>query len=81
MINTIIAIILEKRNEDAPAVQEILTKHGCIIKVRLGVHEIEGCPNKGLIILISRGSKEEVDNLVNELNAQPRVNINLMNIN
>lgn len=73
MMTGIITIILEKRTEDAPMVQEILTKHGCIIKVRLGIHEIEGCINKGLIILIVQGSENDVVNLNNELNAQPQV--------
>jgi len=80
MINKIISIILEKRNEDAPSVQEILTNHGCIIKIRLGVHEIEGCANKGLIILVARGSEDEVNTLINELNDHPRVTLNLMDV-
>lgn len=80
MINKIIAIILEKRNDDAPTIQEILTKHGCIIKIRLGVHEIEGCPNAGLIILVVRGDKDEVESLINELEDHPRVKLNLMDI-
>lgn len=80
MVNKIIAVVLEKRNEDAPTVQEILTNHGCIIKIRLGVHEIEGCLNTGLIILVVRGNKEEVDSLINDLKNQPRLRLNLMDV-
>jgi metal-responsive CopG/Arc/MetJ family transcriptional regulator len=80
MVNKIISVVLERRNEEAPSFQEILTRHGCIIKIRLGVHEIEGCANKGLIILVVRGSKEEVDNLVNDLKNEPTVKTNLLEI-
>ncbi len=76
----LITIILEKRTEDAPMVQEILTKHGCIIKIRLGIHEIEGCLNKGLIILLVQGSENDIKNLNNELNAQPQVKTSLNKI-
>jgi len=80
MVNKIISVLLERRNEEAPTFQEILTKHGCIIKIRLGVHELEGCANKGLIILVVRGSKEEVNNLMNDLKDEPTVKINSLEI-
>ncbi len=36
---SIMAIKISPRNEIAPNVQEILTRNGCIIKTRLGLHE------------------------------------------
>jgi hypothetical protein len=76
--NAVIAILLEKRTEDAPDVQEILTKFGCSIKVRLGVHELEGCSNNGLILLVVSGEEKEVDSLFNELKERSRVKASIM---
>ena len=50
MKTTIMAIALEGRNRFAPNLQEILTKHGCIISMRLGLHETSKdlCADRGL---------------------------------
>ncbi len=50
---SIMAIKISPRNEVAPKVQEILTKNGCIIKTRLGLHETtnDSCSKSGLILL------------------------------
>ena len=52
-MTTIIGIKVTNRLESAVNVQEILTKYGCIIKTRIGLHEeINGqCSPKGLILL------------------------------
>lgn len=52
-MTTIIGIKISNRLESAVSVQEILTKFGCIIKTRIGLHEeINGqCSPKGLILL------------------------------
>ena len=52
-MTTIIGIKVKNRLESAVAVQEILTKYGCIIKTRIGLHkEINGeCSPEGLILL------------------------------
>ena len=64
----IMAVMLDKRREEAPKFQEILTKHGCIIKIRLGIHEVEQvCAEEGLIILHLVGTDEEVKNLEKDL--------------
>lgn len=69
-IYKLMAIKQENRVETAVQVQELLTKHGCTIKVRLGLHEIVGdaCSAHGLIILELVGDEEEVDNLMFALN-------------
>lgn len=52
-MTTIIGIKITNRLESAVSVQEILTRYGCIIKTRIGLHEeINGqCSPKGLILL------------------------------
>ena len=52
-MTTIIGIKVNNRIESAISVQEILTKYGCIIKTRIGLHEeINGkCSPRGLILL------------------------------
>lgn len=67
---TIMAIKIEPRNSAAPKVQEILTKFGCIIQTRLGLHEASKdiCSNSGLIILnLIHDEKEEISKLSKEL--------------
>ncbi|CDG01166.1 Putative uncharacterized protein [Clostridium chauvoei JF4335] len=64
------AIKIEPRNSAAPKVQEILTKFGCIIQTRLGLHEASKdiCSNSGLIILnLIHDEKEEISKLSKEL--------------
>lgn len=67
----IMGIEIKDRNEDAVSVQELLTKHGCIIKTRLGLHENaqEGfCSSAGLIILeFLKGHQDEVEELESHL--------------
>lgn len=70
-MRTIMGIQIENRREEAVKVQELLTKHGCIIKTRLGLHEVqEGCSPKGLILLeFEHDESGEYDVLKEELNA------------
>jgi len=80
MKNTIISAMLDKRTEDAPDVQEIFTRHGCVIKVRLGVHELRGCSDDGLILLVTSGEDDEIRDLLNDLEAHPRLKISTMDV-
>ena len=50
-------------------IQHILTKYGCSIKTRLGLHDegIEIYNGKGLILLELTGEIEEMNKLENEL--------------
>lgn len=72
---TIMAILVDNRTHSAPKVQEILTKYGCNIKVRLGLHEVDErhCSDEGLIILQLCGSENDIENLEKELNSLERV--------
>lgn len=67
--STIMAVCLDNRVEDAPRFQELITQYGCIIKTRLGLHEVENCSRKGLIILQLCGDDEEVNKLGEEINS------------
>lgn len=58
---TIMAVVISKRSAEAVKVQEVLTKHGCIIKLRVGLHEAgEVCADDGLVLLHLCGTKKEV---------------------
>lgn len=62
MSKTIMGIQLQQRQETAKEVQDLLTKYGCFIKTRLGVHQAakDSCSAQGLIILefIDNADKE-----------------------
>lgn len=67
----IMAIKIEPRIKNAPEVQEILTKYGCIIQTRIGLHEAsqDSCSNAGLILLNLVDNKDdEISKLKEELN-------------
>jgi len=65
------AVVVNQRSQKANNVQDVLTKAGCIIKVRLGLHEAssDACSEEGLIVLQLIGSVEENQKLQNDLNA------------
>ena len=52
-MTTIIGIKLENRMENAVEFQNLLTKYGCEIKTRIGLHGGENgeCTNYGVILL------------------------------
>lgn len=70
MIYKVILVKIDHRSSEATKVQEILTKYGCNIKVRLGLHEVskEFCANDGLIILELEGNKEDNNEMLAALN-------------
>ncbi|MEI6158135.1 MAG: hypothetical protein WCP87_07205 [Atribacterota bacterium] len=57
------------RSNQATKVQECLTKHGCNIRTRLGLHEVspESCTEDGLIILEMGNNPEEAKHLQQDL--------------
>ena len=67
-MTTIIGIKVNNRNESAITVQEILTKYGCAIKTRIGLHEEinNQCSPKGLILLEIKNNDTAKD-ITNEL--------------
>jgi hypothetical protein len=62
------------RRENSPKVQEILSKFGCSIKVRLGLHEAENvCSDEGILILQLCGDEGEMIKLEAALNEMDNV--------
>ena len=81
--NYIIGIKMDNRVANAARLQEALTKNGCAIKTRLGMHETDenNCANYGLIVLQPCGTKAEVEQLVNDLNALDGITAKYMDLN
>ena len=50
MKHTIFGIHISQRTENVPAVQAVLTKYGCNIRTRLGIHDADAtsCSPSGL---------------------------------
>ena len=66
----IMAITVNYRSQHATKMQDVLTKYGCMIKTRLGLHEAgDTCSEGGLIILQLTGAKNEIEAFKNDLNA------------
>jgi alcohol dehydrogenase YqhD (iron-dependent ADH family) len=68
-LTKILGIRIEQRAEGANEIQNILTRYGCSIKTRLGLHDpIDGaCNESGLMILELTGIEEEKNNLITAL--------------
>lgn len=79
--HNIMAVLINHRTSKAPKVQEVLTKHGCKIKMRLGLHETDNvCSEEGLVILQLDGSSEEIKELENDLNGMEGVKASTITI-
>jgi len=67
----LLGVLIKHRQEAATKVQETLTRFGCSIKTRLGLHEAttDKCAPHGLIILELTGSLDEMNKMEKELNA------------
>jgi len=79
----IIGIRIDNRINNAVKLQEILTKNGCKIKTRLGLHEVsdDACSNDGIIVLQPYGSKDDVEALVKELNSLEGITARYIDLN
>ncbi|HKK59000.1 MAG TPA: hypothetical protein VJ937_05955 [Salinivirga sp.] len=71
----LLGVLIKERQNVATQVQELLTRYGCSIKTRLGMHEAtdDRCAPHGLIILELTGASEDMLKLESELNALPGV--------
>lgn len=68
----VVGIHLPNRIDQATQVQTILTKYGCNIKTRLGLHEVnnEYCAINGLVLLEMIGAKKDIDSMIEELKVE-----------
>ncbi|HEX3028735.1 MAG TPA: hypothetical protein VHT34_05430 [Clostridia bacterium] len=71
---SIMGITVDKRTKSAPQVQEILTKFGDSILMRVGVHD-PGEEQNGLITLNLRDKDEKIMALQRELESLDGVNV------
>jgi len=65
----ILGLYISDRMNESQQVQSILTKFGCSVKTRLGLHEVtdEYCSPAGIMILELTGEISECQKLENEL--------------
>lgn len=78
----IMAILQENRVGTAAAVQNVLTKYGCHIRIRLGLHDaaIDKCSNSGIILLQLCGEAVPVQEIERELQDIPYVKVKYMEL-
>ena len=71
----VMTVLTKNRMDSVPDMQNVLTKSGCLIKTRLGLHDAgeDFCSNEGLIILQLIGSDKEILELEESLNKIPGV--------
>ena len=76
----ILGIYVKERSKSSLTVQSILTRYGCSIKTRIGLHEVSGefCSNAGLILLELTGDISEIENLEKELRSINDIEVNKM---
>ena len=81
MENTrILGIAISNRQEASIKVQNLLTKFGCSIKTRLGLHEVSNseCSTSGLVLLELTGEQGEAEKLEQELRKIEGIQVNKM---
>ena len=81
-MTVILGVKTENRIESSEEIQKILTKNGCHIKTRLGIHNILGniCSKNGLILL-EIPQKEHAIAIENELLNVSEIEIQRMEFN
>lgn len=79
----IIGLRVNHRTGNALKLQETLTKFGCHIKLRVGLHETSEtyCSDDGVIMLQVCGDNESVTKMVDAFNALDGVCAKLMDLN
>jgi hypothetical protein len=89
--SAVMVVRVEKRAKEAVKVQEVLTKYGCNISARFGIHETGmsasakqntggQCSDIGMILLCLDGSPDELGALGKELSSIPGVKVNSMKL-
>ena len=79
----VIGVRMDNRISNALSFQEALTKNGCMIRARLGLHEASDtvCANDGLIVLQPCGEEEQIEQLVQDLNSLTGITAKLIDLN
>lgn len=68
---TILGVLLKKRTVTSPEFQEVLSKYGCSIKTRIGIHNVSDgiCSPDGVILLDLIGEESEINALEEAIKA------------
>ncbi|OGI04904.1 MAG: hypothetical protein A2Y25_00570 [Candidatus Melainabacteria bacterium GWF2_37_15] len=68
---TILGVLLRKRTVTSPEFQAIISRHGCNIKTRIGIHNASNnvCSPDGVILLDVIGEETDIQALENDLRA------------
>ena len=76
---TIIGAKLNDRTHTSQNLQKILSDHGCAIKTRIGLHEVENgsCSSSG-IILLEVINEDSANSIINDLKAINGIEIQSM---
>ncbi|MFP4460189.1 MAG: hypothetical protein ACLFSQ_11450 [Candidatus Zixiibacteriota bacterium] len=76
----ILGIGIDNRILEVSDVQAVLTKYGCSIRTRVGLHEVQKdyCAQNGVIVLELYGDSEDKENIVKELDAIEGVQVKQM---
>lgn len=76
----ILGVQITDRVKEASLVHDVMTKYGCTIKTRLGLHEVreDFCSPNGLILLELTGNPSEFPKLENALLAIPGLQVRKM---
>lgn len=79
----IFGICIKERLKDAASIQSLLTKYGCNIKTRLGLHDVDEnfCSGSGIIILELIGNFDDINNFEKEAQAIAGIEIQKMIFN
>lgn len=65
----ILGLQVKNRKKDAANVQKILGDYGCVIKTRIGLHDVSGqiCSETGVIVLELHGDSKNINQLQSKL--------------
>ncbi len=79
----IIGLRVNHRTGNAVKLQEVLTKFGCNIKLRVGLHETseEFCSDDGVIMLQACGDRETLEAMLDAFNALEGVSAKMLDLN
>ncbi len=80
MLHHIFGIHVVNRPENVPPVQTVLTKYGCNIRTRLGIHDATetACSASGLILVDAFGDEATVEAFYKELDGLNGVELKRM---
>lgn len=68
---TILGVLLQNRTNTATTFQEVISRHGCKIKTRIGLHNVSStsCSTDGVILLEVLGEDDEITSLIEDIKA------------